>query len=80
MQWGYTPFLRAIEKGHVEVARFLLRSGSVFNEKDKVSAVKPVWVHVSFYYIVDSLSHLLIVSESVCVHVNGGVFAWVVSE
>ena len=34
-----------------------------------------VWVHVSFYYIVDGLSHLLIVLGSLSVHVNGGVFA-----
>ena len=49
MQWGYTPLLRAADGGHAEVAHFLLKSGSVFYEKNRVSAVKPVWVHVSLY-------------------------------
>ena len=49
MQWGYSPFLRAAQQGHAEVARFLLQSGSVFNEKNSVSAVKDVQVHVPFY-------------------------------
>ena len=35
VQWGYTPLLRAVVKGHADIARFLL--GSVFNEQSSVS-------------------------------------------
>ena len=38
VQWGYTPLLRAVGKGHADIARFLLASGSVFNERNSVSA------------------------------------------
>ena len=38
VQWGYTPLLRAVEEGHADIARFLLASGSVFNERNSVSA------------------------------------------
>ena len=38
VQWGYTPLLRAVVKGHADIARFLLASGSVFYEKNSVSA------------------------------------------
>ena len=40
VQWGNTPLLRAVVKGHAEVARFLLDSGSVFDERNNVSALK----------------------------------------
>ena len=38
VQWGYTPLLRAVGKDHADIARFLLASGSVFNERNSVSA------------------------------------------
>ena len=38
VQWGYTPHLRAVEEGHADIARFLLASGSAFNERNNVSA------------------------------------------
>ena len=38
VKWGYTPLLRAVAKGHADIARFLLASGSVFNEQNSVSA------------------------------------------
>ena len=38
LQWGYTPLLRAVVTGHTDIARFLLASGSVFNERNSVSA------------------------------------------
>ncbi len=41
-QWGNTPLLRAVVKGHAEIAHFLLDSGSVFYERNNVSALKQV--------------------------------------
>ena len=38
VQWGCTPLLRAVGTGHTDIARFLLASGSVFNERNNVSA------------------------------------------
>ena len=38
VQWGYTPLLRAVGEGHADIAHFLLSSGSVFNERNSVSA------------------------------------------
>ena len=38
VQWGYTPLLRAVVTGHADIARFLLASGSDFNERNNVSA------------------------------------------
>ena len=38
VQWGYTPLLRAVVTGHADIARFLLASGSVFYERNSVSA------------------------------------------
>ncbi len=38
VQWGYTPLLRAVAKGHADTARFLLASGSDFDERNSVSA------------------------------------------
>ena len=38
VQWGYTPLLRAVAKGHADIARFLLASGSDFDERNSVSA------------------------------------------
>ena len=37
-QRGYTPLLLAVAEGHTDIARFLLASGSVFNEQNSVSA------------------------------------------
>ena len=37
MQYGATPFLAAAEKGHVEVAGFLLDNGSSIHERTDVS-------------------------------------------
>ena len=34
VQWGYTPLLRAVAKGHADIARFLLASGSDFDERN----------------------------------------------
>ena len=38
VQWGYTPLLRAVAEGHADIARFLLASGSDFDERNSVSA------------------------------------------
>ncbi len=38
VQWGYTPLLRAVVTGHADIARFLLASGSDFDERNSVSA------------------------------------------
>ena len=38
VQRGYTPLLLAVAEGHTDIARFLLASGSDFNERDSVSA------------------------------------------
>ena len=38
VQWGYTPLLRAVAEGHADIARFLLASGSDFDEQNSVSA------------------------------------------
>ena len=38
VQWGYTPLLQAVVNGHADLARFLLASGSVFYERNNVSA------------------------------------------
>ena len=45
VQWGCTPLLRAVAKGHADIAHFLLASGSVFYERNSVSAC----VHVYQY-------------------------------
>ena len=37
MQYGATPFLQAAERGHVEVAGFLLDNGSSILERADVS-------------------------------------------
>ena len=36
VQWGNTPLLIAAEKGHAEVARFLLENGSNVHEQNNV--------------------------------------------
>ena len=38
VQWGCTPLLRAVAAGHADIARFLLASGSDFDERNSVSA------------------------------------------
>ena len=43
VQWGNTPHLRAVEKGHADIARFLLASGSVVYERNSVSACVHVY-------------------------------------
>ena len=56
VQWGYTPLLRAVAKGHADIARFLLASGSDFDERNSVSA------HVHVYQspiVVESTSQCL---------------------
>ena len=45
-QWGYTPLLRAVAKGHADVARFLLESGSDVHEQTKVSMAEQPYVFV----------------------------------
>ena len=49
-QWGYTPLLRAVLRGHADVARFVLESGSDVHEQDNVSMVEQpcVFLHVVF--------------------------------
>ena len=49
-QWGYTPLSRAVLRGHADVARFLLESGSDVYEQDNVSMVEQpcVFLHVVF--------------------------------
>ena len=37
VQYGETPFLKAVARGHVEVAGFLLDNGSSILERDDVS-------------------------------------------
>ena len=42
MQWGTTPLLRAAEKGHAEIVRFLLENGSDVEEQNNVGGPKGV--------------------------------------
>ena len=37
VQWGYTPLLRAVVKGHTDIAHFLVDNGSIFNEQSSVN-------------------------------------------
>ena len=56
VQWGTTPLLRASLKGHAEVTRFLLESGSSVQEQNNVgwpkgaSAKCPVVISCYFCY------------------------------
>ena len=58
VQWGYTPLLRAVAKGHADIARFLLASGSDFDERNSVSE------HVHVY------QSPMLVKTCVCVEFN----------
>ena len=42
VQWGNTPLLRATQKGHGEIVRFLLVNGSDVEEQDNVGGLKEV--------------------------------------
>ena len=64
VQWGYTPFLRAAQQGHAEVARFLLQSGSVFYEKNSVSAVYKACAGACPFPIVDGCDTLFLSIKS----------------
>ena len=48
VQWGRTPLLIAVLRGHADVARFLLESGSDVHEQANVSMVEQscVFVHL----------------------------------
>ena len=73
VQWGSTPLLRAAEKGHAQVARFLLENGSSVTEQNKVGwlirvlsssdhSVVPVVLDPKF-------SHHLTIMHGVCLFV-----------
>ena len=42
VQWGNTPLLRAAQKGHGEIVRFLLGNGSKVEEQNNVGGPKGV--------------------------------------
>ena len=42
VQWGNTPLLRAAQKGHGEIVRFLLENGSDVEEQNNVGGPKGV--------------------------------------
>ena len=51
-QWGYTPLLRAVLRGHADVARFLLESGSDVYELNNVSLVEQSCVFLVLVFVV----------------------------
>ena len=51
-QWGDTPLLRAVLRGHADVARFLLESGSDVHEQDNVSLVEQSCVFLVLVFVV----------------------------
>ena len=49
-QWGRTPLLIAVLRGHADVARFLLENGSDVHEQTNVSMVEQSYVFVHVVY------------------------------
>ena len=59
MQWGYTPLLRAVVTGHADIARFLLASGSDFDERNSVSSRVHVYQSPIVVELFESISQCL---------------------
>ena len=64
MQWGKTPLLRAAEKGHEGVVRFLLENGSDVEEQDNVGGLKGVLSCSDCQMLFDVSWVLVVVSQT----------------
>ena len=55
VQWGNTPLLRSAQKGHAEIARFLLWNGSNVQEEDNVSRLERMSSACGFYLMSNAI-------------------------
>ena len=64
VQEGTTPLLRAAEKGHAEIVRFLLENGSDVEEQDNVGGPKGVLSSCDCIMLFDGSWVLVVVSQT----------------
>ena len=64
VQEGTTPLLRAAEKGHGEIVRFLLQNGSDVEEQNNVGGTKRVLSSCDCIMLFDVSWVLVVVSQT----------------
>ena len=64
MQWDKTPLLRAAEKGHAAIVRFLLVNGSDVEEQDNVGGLKGVLSSCDCIMLFDGSWVLVVVPQN----------------
>ena len=64
VQWGNTPLLRAAQKGHEEIVRFLLKNGSNVEEHNNVGGPKGVLSSCDCIMLFDGSLVLVVVPQT----------------